>query len=191
MDRDALAGLTFTDRVSVSWQAVESQPDKHRLALVNESNEVFLRAVSALSASTGDIAEDDVPASQELAKLDLKVNLLLDLVGQLLYQQLDIPERNEVWISSTQMQWRAEQLPRFGQLVFMQVYIQHGTPKPLCFFAEVVTSERERNNGIARVEYLGLGGSAQAWLDKFIFRHHRREVAFDRANSGQQKDTKN
>jgi len=178
-----LGGLTFTDNISIDWKVVEDQPDDSRLALVNESNEAFLRAVSALGSFSSDPAEDEIGLSQEIARLDLKVNLLLDLVSQLIYQQLEVPEKSLVTISSTDIQWHSEQVPAPDSTVFVQVYIQHGTPKPLCFYGRVQTTAEHNGPGLVRVSYLGLSGSAQGWLDKLIFRHHRRAIAFSKSQS--------
>lgn len=174
-------GLTFTDNISIDWTAVDCAPDDARLALVNESNESFLRAVSALGAFSTETSEDEVGLSQEITRLDLKVNLLLDLVSQLIYKQLEIPERSQVTISSSEIEWHSANVPNPGATVFVKVYIQHGTPKPLCFYGEVVSSEQQYQSGDAVVRYLGLSGSAQSWLDKLIFRHHRRAVAFEKS----------
>ncbi|MFT4823242.1 MAG: hypothetical protein ACI9DH_000723 [Halioglobus sp.] len=176
-----IGGLTFTDNISIDWKPVDCQPDDSRLALVNESNESFLRAVSALGAFSTDGSEDEVGLSQEILRLDLKVNLLLDLVSQLIYQQLEIPGKSEVTISSTSIQWRASKVPPPGIIVFVQVYIQHGTPKPLCFYGKVQSSQEQYESGLALVSYLGLSGSVQSWLDKLIFRHHRRAIAFSKS----------
>ncbi len=176
-------GLSFTDKISIDWRPAGDYPDDARLALVNESNEVFLRAVSALGALAPEPAEDGVGVSQEIARLDLKINLLLDLVSQLIYQQLEFPERSLVTISSSEIAWSSARVPEPGMVVFVQVYIQHGTPKPLCFYGRVISSAREYQAGCARVSFLGLSGSAQSWLDKLIFRHHRRAVAFEKSKA--------
>lgn len=176
-------GLSFSDNISVSWSSVESLPDDAQLTRVNESNENFLRAVSALGPMGSDASEDDAAVSQEIARLDLKVNMLLDLVSQLIYAQLDIPPRTPVTISAQELQWAGDDLPQPGATVFMQVYVQHGTPKPLCFYGQVISSSEEHADGIARVNYIGLSGSARGWLEKLIFRHHRREVAYRRGKS--------
>lgn len=177
------AGLNFTDNISIDWRPVADYPDDARLALVNESNEAFLRAVSAIGAFAPEPAEDGVGISQEIARLDLKINLLLDLVSQLIYKQLDIPERSLVTISSGEISWSSSRVPEPGAVVFVQVYIQHGTPKPLCFYGKVISTGQEYEAGCARVSFLGLAGSAQSWLDKLIFRHHRRAVAFGKSKN--------
>jgi hypothetical protein len=174
-------GLSFTDNISITWKPIAYQPDDSHLALVNESNESFLRAVSAISEVAKDVSEDSPVLSQELSRVDLKLNLLLDLVSQLIYQQSDIPAVTQVTVSSSEIKWRGEGLPEPGATVFIQVYIQRGTPKPLCFYGKVVSTPEDTASGCARVRYIGLCGSAKTWLDKLIFRHHRREVAFKKS----------
>ncbi|PLW68290.1 PilZ domain-containing protein [Pseudohalioglobus lutimaris] len=174
-------GLVFSDNISVKWQAAVKSPDAELLSLVNESNQAFLRAVAAVSAPPGELAEENAAIVQEIGRLDLKINLLLELVGQLVYAQLEIPARTRATISSDGIEWHSNELPEPGQTVFMQVYIQHGTPKPLCFYGEVVSEQAEHATGKARVRYLGLSEQTRGWLEKLIFRHHRRQVAFKKS----------
>ncbi|MCR9104332.1 MAG: PilZ domain-containing protein [Gammaproteobacteria bacterium] len=179
-DQSDWAGLAFTDEISIEWRLVEQMPDEARLAIVNESNESFLRAVSVVGAFPGEFSEEEVASSQEIARLDLKINLLLDLVSELLYQQSSVPARRTVTVSTNEIAWRDEHPPALGDIVFLQVYIQHGTPKPLSLYGSVVAVQDDTPQSRNRVRYLGLSPSAQSWLDKLIFRHHRREVAFRR-----------
>jgi len=174
--------LAFTDNISVAWSGVDTTPSPAQLAKVNESNELFLRAVTVLGSAASDTTEDDSVVTGEIARLDLKVNMLLDLVSQLIYAQSDIPPRTEVTVGAESLAWSAKELPQPGSTVFMQVYIQHGTPKPLCFYGDIVSTAEEHANGIARVNYQGLSSATRGWLEKLIFRHHRREVAYQRSH---------
>lgn len=174
-------GLSFSDNISVKWESVETSPDAELLALINASNQAFLRAVAAISVPPDEAVEENAAIFQEIARLDLKINLLLDLVSQVVYSQLAIPERTRVTISSEGIEWRGDCLPDPGNTVFMQVYVQHGTPKPLCFYGEVVSTAQEHEQGQARVRYFGLSDQTRSWLDKLIFRHHRRQVAFKKS----------
>ncbi|MFT6274581.1 MAG: hypothetical protein ACJAZ0_000670 [Halioglobus sp.] len=177
------AGLDFTDNISITWKKIDYRPSEAHLVLVNESNESFLRAVSAMGEITMDNADDEAGLSQEVLRLDLKVNLLLDLVSQLIYKQLEIPAVSKVTMSSREIEWRSEKVPQPGQMVFVEAYIEHGTPKPMCFYGEVVSSQLEYHSNAARVRYVGLAGSVQSWLDKLIFRHHRRAVAYEKSRN--------
>lgn len=176
------SGLSFSDNISIEWRRVEYTPDDDHLAVVNESNESFLRAVAALSSFPGE-HEEESAISAELERLDHKMNLVLDLVSQLVYKQLDIPQKTTATLSANDLVWQEPNPPNSAEVLFMQVYIEHGTPKPLCFYGEVTSSEEDRRAGRCRVRYFGLSQSVQSWLDKLIFRHHRREVAFKRSKA--------
>lgn len=167
-------GLAYSDNISVDWQAVDNAPDSNHIAMVNESNELFLRTVAAIGEFPKEKSSDlSAEMHQEIARIDSKLNLLLDLVGQLIYQAGQVPETAPARITSTHIEWQGEQLPQAGSHVFIKAYIQRGTPKPLCFYGTVESS----GGNTARVVYSGLSETVQAWLEKLIFRHHRRTVA--------------
>ncbi|MAT95194.1 MAG: hypothetical protein CME59_21695 [Halioglobus sp.] len=186
-EREAVSasGLSFSDNCSIEWRPVEHSLDDDHLSMVNQSNEFFLRAVAALGTVSGELGEEEGVISAEIERLDRKINLVLDLVSQLVYKQLDIPDKCRVTISATDLVWQESNPPGAGELLFVQAYIQHGTPKPLCFYGEVTTTEADREGGRCRVRYVGLSPSVASWLEKLIFRHHRREVAFRRLQAGE------
>lgn len=174
-------GLSYSDNISVAWRSVDYPLDKTHLARVNASNEEFLHAVSVIGdGAAKEVPEVAGPVGQELARLDLKVNILLDLVGTLIYHELDIPETSPVRVSPAGVAWRGN-VPEPGSKVFLELYIQRGLPKPLCCYGEVVSTPEDYAAGKARVRFVGLTGAALSWLEKLIFRHHRREVAFQRS----------
>lgn len=176
-------GLAYSDNISIAWRAVDHDMDQTHLANVNASNEEFLRAVSVLgdAGGHGEPQESSSGAmSQEMQRLDLKVNLLLDLVGTLIYRQLDIPDTSPVRVSADGVTWRGD-VPEPGKTVYLELYIQRGLPKPLCCYGEVISSVQESAAGDARVRFIGLTGAAKSWLEKLIFRHHRRAVAYQRS----------
>jgi hypothetical protein len=175
-------GLAYSDNISVAWRPVEHPLDDTHLARVNASNQEFLRAVSVLGDATAhkEGADSAGAVAQEVARLDLKVNILLDLVSTLIYHQLDIPDTSPVRVSAAGVAWRGN-VPEPGKTVFLELYIQRGLPKPLCCYGEVVSTAEDQAAGRARVRFVGLTGAARSWLEKLIFRHHRREVAFQRS----------
>ncbi len=184
-DGQVEGGLTYTDDIAISWRSVSHQPDQQHLAMVNASNEDFLRDVAVIGDGGGqkETAEAAGGVAQELMRLDLKLNLVLDLVSTLIYHELDIPDTCPVRLSATEVTWEGD-VPPPGENVYLQLYIQRGLPKPLCCYGEVVSTAEEHAAGKARVRFVGLTGAARAWLEKLIFRHHRREVAFQRSTGG-------
>jgi hypothetical protein len=179
-------GLSYSDNISIAWRAVGHELDQTHLARVNASNEEFLRAVSVIGDAGGQKQKENLEATgvvgQEIARLDLKVNLLLDLVGTLIYHQLDIPDTSPVRVSPAGVAWKGD-VPEPGKTVYLELYIQRGLPKPLCCYGQVVSKPEEFEAGKARVRFVGLTGAAHSWLEKLIFRHHRREIAFRRSSA--------
>jgi hypothetical protein len=174
-------GLAYSDNISIAWRPVEHALDKTHLARVNASNEEFLRAVSVIGdGAAKEPPEVAGPVAHEIARLDAKLNILLDLVGTLVYHELDIPETSAVRVSAAGVAWRGK-VPEPGTQIFLELYIQRGLPKPLCCYGEVVSTAEDQAAGRARVRFVGLTGAARSWLEKLIFRHHRREVAFQRS----------
>lgn len=177
-------GLAYSDNISVAWRAVGHDLEDSHLALVNASNEEFLRAMSVIGESAGQKDSQDLsgPVAQEVARLDLKLNLVLDLVSTLIYHQLDVPDTTPVTVSPQAVAWQGD-VPPPGATVYLQLYIKRGLPKPLCCYGEVVSSDADYAAGKANVRFIGLTGAAKSWLEKLIFRHHRQEVAYRRSTA--------
>ena len=185
-------GLSYTDNFSITWRAVDHGLDDRHLAQVNASNEAFLRDLSIISLNgghdsagleSGGLREaPDLPEalSREVQRLDLKLNLVLDLVSSLVYRQAEIPPVSPVRMSALGLSWSGD-VPAPGQTVFLELYLQRGLPKPLCCYAEVVSGPQEYEASEARVRFIGLCGATRDWLEKLIFRQHRRDVAFRRS----------
>lgn len=186
------SSLSYTDNFSITWRAVDHDLDDRHLAQVNASNEAFLRDLSIVSHGGGldsagmdggglrEAPELPEALGRELQRLDLKLNLVLDLVSSLVYRQAEIPPVSPVRLSASGLRWSGD-VPAPGQTVFLELYLQRGLPKPLCCYAEVVSGPQEYEAAEARVRFIGLCGATRDWLEKLIFRQHRREVAFRRS----------
>jgi len=179
-------GLVYSDNISVSWRPVAHELDQHHLAMVSASNESFLRAVSVIAdgVTAKDAGEGGAGLNPDIARLDLKLNLLLDLVGSLVYHELDIPAVSPVRLTAESVHWQGT-VPMPGTRILLQLYVQRGLPKPLCCYGEVVSGPADFAAGEATAQFVGLSGAARAWLEKLIFRHHRREVAYHRSRDAE------
>jgi hypothetical protein len=88
----------FSERVT--WDGrfhATCEPADHlapaALASINDRNANVLVAVAALMDRRVDTGEDDNALSQEVARLDAKLNVLMEIVNRLLLPQSALPPR--------------------------------------------------------------------------------------------------
>jgi hypothetical protein len=183
------ASLVLEDRLPLRWEAVVEEAEPAVLLHDRRSNEATLRLIFGLDEHRPEIAEDDSAVAQELARLDFKVNLLLDLVGDLVARQLDLPGELAVRISAREIQWVDAKAPAVGQKCRLHVYLDLRYPRPLTLRGRVVGVEPappERHR--ITLEFDDPGEPVQTWLEKLIFRHHRRGIAEARRSVSSPRD---
>lgn len=168
-------GLLFEGLLPVAFTQIKSVPETEQLAFINEANESILKASMILHESV-DVDEHD-EIRLELRRQDVKINLLLDMVSELLIQQNKIPEALLVKLTAGGIKCPVEafdtKVVGIGEKLEIALYITPTTPRPLKIYAEVI----ELDGDLINVQFLGLSQSVQDWLEKLIFRHHRRTIA--------------
>jgi hypothetical protein len=110
-------------------------------------------------------------------RLDFKLNLLLDLAGQLLAQSQTRLQSVPIRLNSLGASWRSDEIPPPGQHGILEVVIRDIVVQPLNLPAEVVPSEKP---GEARVRFTALGEVVADHIEKLVFRRHRRKIAGSR-----------
>lgn len=173
------AGLFYEDVLRLRWRVVEESPEARQPQL-QETNEEFLRLMSALEEHTPDLEDDATGLAQEILRLDSKVTLLLNMVGKMLASQLVLPEPLPVRIGARSVEWVSALTVPVGSHVHVEVYLRPDYPFPLVLPGEVAAVAREAGGTRVAVTLGDLGKSVQDWLEKTIFRHHRRLVAHAR-----------
>lgn len=165
-------GLVYSGSLPLGITLMSGAPHEHELLRANEGNELLLRSVSALEEKI-DTDENDALA-QELRRQDMKLNLILDLLGTLLLQQQVIPEPRELQLSAAGARTTVSPTPAPGQHCQLRLYIDPAVPKPLTFYGQCHASALD---GATDITFTGLSQNVTDHLDKFIFRHHRRRIA--------------
>ncbi len=177
MLEDPLAeGLIYEATLPLAWQLLDGPPDSIALQSQGESNESFLRALAALDHHA-ESSEEPETLHPELVRLDLKINLLMELVGQALSVQLSVPPPVRLRFNAHGVEWTGADLPPQGRWVRIQLYLKPEFPRPLVTFGQVLRAE----SGAATVAFEGIGEAVEDGLEKMIFRHHRRVIAQHRA----------
>ncbi len=186
-DPDPFEGfLSYQDRLAVHWQVLQNAPAEMEMLHANDSNESLLKVSGLFGEHVADTEEfaDLVP---EFARLDLKLNLVLEFLGMLLTQTSQLPGKRLVSLSPRGVAIageNGEEFPDSGSTVVLDLYIQPNLPKPLKIFGEVVDTRYADAAHIDEpcfvVRFSGINQVVEEWLEKFVFRHHRRLVAQQR-----------
>jgi len=174
-------GLYYESNISLVWQVVDGLPADNELVRINEDNSRFLKALAALNEGAPEAGEELPQTAAELQRLDLKLNLLLEIVGELLASQRTLPAPTKVRLGHAGIEWLAEDCPPAGAQVCIDVYLRSELPSPLKFhgLAVITASQEGAANTTKRVQvrFVGLNPALQDDLEKFIFRRHRRSIA--------------
>lgn len=169
-------GIIYEDQLPLSWRELPADPEPARLARWNLANEQVLHLVAALEEHHHEPADEHSPQAHELARLDFKINLVLELVGELLTRQLSLPAEREVKLSAQAIQWAEPEAghPGPGAWVLITLYVHPQLPKPLTLLGEVRAAAP---SGRVVAELRGVSEAVRDLLEKLIFRHHRRSIA--------------
>ncbi|GAB4356777.1 MAG: hypothetical protein Kow006_24100 [Gammaproteobacteria bacterium] len=175
------SGVVYEARLPLVWKALKAMPEPAQLASLNDHNETVLRTVLSLEEVGSEHSEEGAGSNQELVRIEAKINLVLNLVGQLLAAQSTIPAKVPVVLSADALEWSGARLPAAEQPVLLELYLHPSYPRPLRLVGISRPAGTASDRPNCRVEFRGLGEPAQEVLEKLIFRHHRRAVAQARA----------
>ena len=174
----------FSDRVA--WDAVfhatcdtVARPDPSALALINDRNASVLVAVSALMDRRSDTAEDDNALTQEVARLDAKLNVLMEIVNRLLLPQAGLPPRVALRFNAAGAVLPWSGLPAVGQPVLLKIHFDVCRALPL-ELPGVRTAGPSDGKGFIAFE--GLTEAVRDGIERLVFRQHRRQIAEARAH---------
>lgn len=173
--------LAFSERVCVDDRlrvAVLPRDDESvPLAQLAERNVSALASIAAIEERRTDGTEEDSPVLQELARLDAKLNALVDIVNRLLLPANALPERVPVRFNVVGALLPAALLPVAGvegQEISLRIHLDACPSLPLELPARV---RRWLDDGQCFVVFEPPGETAADAIERFVFRHHRRKVA--------------
>ncbi len=182
LPEDPLAeGVCYEEGLPLTWRRLEAPVDSARWHELNARNEAALRLLCIRMEGPRE-STDEQASSHELAQIDFKLSLLMDLVGELLVRQLEMPVTRRVRLGSQGLLWEGpegqETRLAVGDRVLVTVYLDPYCPRPVAFPGRVYRSEQVLDLDYrAGIVLEGLSETVQDWLDRFIFRHHRRRIA--------------
>jgi hypothetical protein len=177
--------LAFSERVT--WDArfhatcePGPRPDAAALALINDRNASVLVAVSALMDRRTDAGEDDSPLTQEVARLDAKLNVLMEIVNRLLLPQSGLPPRIALRFNASGAVLPWDGLPPVGQPAMLKIHFDACRALPLELPGVRLSGPTD---GKGYLGFEGLTEPVRDGIERLVFRQHRRQIAESRAHA--------
>ncbi|HTQ98560.1 MAG TPA: PilZ domain-containing protein [Candidatus Acidoferrum sp.] len=175
------SGMVYEGSLPLLLEPVAALPPPSQLTLVNESNELLLTNVLMMDDKHEQGGEYD-ELLQEIKRQDIKLRLVMDLLGMLLMQHNLLPQPSAVRFSGEQLSLPDGRHPEIvdGGFAKCSLYLDASVPKPLVLFAQANGQETVSGEEWRLFAFTGTGQAVQDLLEKFIFRQHRRTVAQQR-----------
>jgi Atypical PilZ domain, cyclic di-GMP receptor len=169
--------LAFQDVLPLVWRPMANPVDRDLTGSFDERNLRLLQAWDAMEEHTPIEKQkpEDAPYAAEILRLDLKVNLLLDLVGQLLVANRPRPPPTPVRFNALGAMWRGTgTLPEAGEQGIAEIYLRDCLAEPLRLAGRVTNVTPDGN---IKVKFLPMSEAVSDLIEKLAFRRHRRQIA--------------
>ena len=168
--------LACEDLLPVAWRPMSSPPDSALLSAMAERNVKVMQAQAALDeAGPVERPDDASPNAGDFQRLELKLNLVLELLGQIVAAGVPRPAAATVRFNSRGASWRMRApLPAVGDLGCLDIYLGEWIVHPLTLVLRVVSVSAD---GVVMGEAQSPGEAVADLIERMAFRRHRRRVA--------------
>lgn len=167
--------LAYQDVLPVLWRPANGTADREAGGGFDERNIRLLQAWDAMEEHVSSEKSEDSPHAAEILRLDMKMNLLLDLVGQLVVANRPRPAPSPVRFNALGVLWRAlPPLPEAGAQGTVEIFLRDCLAEPLRLAGRVTNVAPD---GHVKVKLLPVGEHVADLIEKLAFRRHRRRIA--------------
>lgn len=168
--------LAYEDVLPVAWRSLPEPFDPALVGSFADRNLRVLQAVAALDEHGQiDKPDENAPYAADIMRLELKVNLLLDMVGALLNAQRPRPKSAAVRFNALGGVFQGTSpFPPLGNQGVFEVYLRDSVADPLRLFGRIASVSPD---GKVKVRFVPPGENISDLLEKLAFRKHRRQVA--------------
>ncbi|HTW75781.1 MAG TPA: PilZ domain-containing protein [Steroidobacteraceae bacterium] len=166
--------LAYHDVLPVEWQARKRALTRFEQSNLEEANLMLLQACAAVEEHPiRDQGEDPGPLAGEIARLDFKLNLVLQLLSKLVLKDR-MPPSTTIQFNALGASWTAiGPAPEVGSHGLLRVHLRGSLPQPLDLPAVVSGVEGAQ----VRVRFEELPDAVGELIQRLAFLRHRRDVA--------------
>ncbi len=153
--------------------------DPAAAVLADADNAQLLSAESSMDeAVSSEALKDESPQlALELHRLELKINVLLKITGELLAREHRLPQPRLARLSATGLDCVADESFKVGERGLLELFVNRSLPYALKLAAHVESEQIEKSQRMVRLTFVDLSEAVGDQLAKLIFRKHRRLVA--------------
>jgi hypothetical protein len=169
--------LAYEDLLPVAFKPLARPLDAAAAGALADRNVRLLQVCAAIEEQGAMERKDEATPhshSADLLRLEVKVNLLLDLMGQLLAAQMPRPHPVMIRFNGQGAQWRTLDPPRNGSQGLLEIWLRDSLPQPLVLIANVMQVAAD---GLVKATLTPPGEAVADLIEKLAFRRHRRHVA--------------
>lgn len=169
--------ISLDATLPLSW-TLHQNPSSTWSEELLQSNISLLKALSAIEAAHE--REQDIPDStrKALERIESKLDVLLLLVAKLSSENSVPPTIRQVSLCRDHISWHESesQLPTIGSSVCIKVFLNPRIPQPLILHGNISSANPSGSDVLIRANFDVTDHEMLDWLDRTIFRYHRRAV---------------
>ncbi|HEY9102092.1 PilZ domain-containing protein [Chitinimonas sp.] len=167
--------LTIKLDAPLAWQA--------SAGTTNTDGVLLLRVLALQEAAPPHLDEEDGPDALRWQAMEARLDLTLQLLGQLLARGEPAPPARTLELSGEGARWQSTAPQAVGSEGLLALYLSPSIPQALQLPARVTQcQEIAAGQWQIEVSFQHRDAELQDWLEKTIFRRHRREV-YERKHS--------
>lgn len=182
-DRSEFEGISLYERLPFVWESADLG-DLNQLDHANHETARALQALAVYEEMPKEASSDAVHhhASPEILHLQVKVDVLLSLVGRLMSNQDGLPARHSLVLRGQSVEWSGpgQAGVKPGDSGYALIYPNPALPLPLRLPGRVVGSVERSGARWLQTRFEHLSPAVAAGMEKMVFRRHRRQVAFSK-----------
>jgi hypothetical protein len=168
--------LAYSDVIPLAWHPLKKQMTLEEQGQMADRNLRMLLAYTALEEH-GQVEKTDenAPNAADILRLDMKINLLLDLVGRILIASQPRPKATNVRFNANGALVRLE-VPglQLGDEGILELYLKDCLVEPLKLIGRIANTTPD---GRYKIKFTHPGEAIANLIEKLAFRRHRRQVA--------------
>jgi hypothetical protein len=168
--------LAYQDVLPLAWKPLHAPLDNIALASFTDRNIKTLQVCAAIEEhGSVDMQDDKSPNAADLMRLEVKMNLVMDLLGQILAASVPRPQPASIRFNALGASWQARApFPKVGTSGLLEIYLRDCIAQPLVLVARITAINPD---GQVKAQFTPPGDATADLIEKLAFRRHRRGVA--------------